>query len=48
MNLFRGLRESLRSADVGCTGALVLVFLTALGIFGLVLMAWWPYMWNGK
>ena len=48
MSLFRGLHKALSSADVGCTGALVLVLLTALGIFGLVLMAWWPYMWNGE
>lgn len=44
MSLFRGLGDSLGRANVGCVGAVILTLLVASLIFGLVLMAWWPYM----
>ena len=46
--MFRGLGESLRDANVGCPGAVLLTLLTAALIFGLVLLAWWPYFTAGE
>ncbi len=44
MILFGHLHGSLRGANVGCLGATVLVILCVAIIFGLVVMAWWPFL----
>lgn len=44
--VFRHLHESLRDAQVGCLGAVLLVLLTAGGAFGLVAMVWWMVAQN--
>ena len=43
-SLFRHLPGAMRNANVGCLGAILLTAFAAALIFGLVLMAWWPYL----
>jgi len=46
--VFRRLKDSLGNSNVGCVGAILLTLFTAALIFGLVLMAWWPYFAKGE
>ena len=47
-SIFDGLGPALSRANVGCVGAVILTLVVASLIFGLVLMAWWPYMGGGE
>ena len=46
--MFRHLQGSLRNSNVGCVGAILLTLFTAALIFGLVLLAWWPFFTTGE